>query len=158
MNENNCLDNEFNNRVKGVIKEGRAKAYRDLQSEMLFAYWNIGKKIVEKQGGESQMEYGDGVIKELASLMITDYGETFNERNLRWMRQFYLLFPKWDSVSTKLSWNHYMRLMRIEDEGARKFYFKQAVEGNWSYKELESQINSFSYERYLAGKKEKESK
>ena len=85
--------------------------YRNIQSEMVFTYWQIGKMIVEKQGGKSKADYGDGLIKELSIQMTKDFGKGFIERNLRFMRQFYLTFPKWNTLCTELSWSHYGSLL-----------------------------------------------
>ncbi|MBP5216566.1 MAG: hypothetical protein J6038_01870 [Bacilli bacterium] len=62
--------------------------------------------IVEKQGGESRAKYGDGLIKELSIQMTKDFGKNFSERNLWFMKQFYLVFPKVNAVSSQLSWTH----------------------------------------------------
>ena len=59
------------------------------------------------QGGSDRAKYGDGLIKELSTQLTADFGRGFDERALRLMRQFYYLFPIWDSVSPELSWTHY---------------------------------------------------
>ena len=144
------LDGDFYNSIKEVLEKARKRVYRNIQSEMVFTYWQIGKMIVEKQGGKSKADYGDGLIKELSFQMIKDFGEGFSERNLRFMRQFYLIFPKWNTVCTELSWSHYRLLIRVEDNYARSFYIKEATDGNWSVRQLEREISTFSYQRYLA--------
>ena len=144
------LDVEFYNSIKEVLEQARKRVYRNIQSDMVFTYWQIGKMIVEKQGGKSKADYGDGLIKELSFQMIKDFGEGFSERNLRVMRQFYLIFPKWHTVCAELSWSHYRLLIRVEDNNARSFYIKEAIDGNWSVRQLEREINTFSYQRYLA--------
>ena len=74
---------------------------------MVFAYWQIGKMIVEKQGGSPRADYGEGLISELSIQMTKDYGNGFDATNLRKMRQFYMLFPKRATVWRELSWSHY---------------------------------------------------
>ena len=108
--------------------------------------------IVEKQGGVNRAMYGDGLIKELSIQMTTDYGKGYDERNLRNMRQLYLAYPKWNAVRTELSWTHYRLLIKVEDKNARNFYTKEAIENNWSTRQLEREINTFSYQRYLLSK------
>ena len=62
--------------------------------------------LTPKQGGVNRAMYGDGLIKELSIQMTTDYGKGYDERNLRSMRQLYLVYPKWNAVRTELSWTH----------------------------------------------------
>ena len=119
---------------------------------MVQAYWQIGKMIVEKQGGESRAKYGDGLIKELSIKLTIDFGKNYSIRNLWFMKQFYLTFPKVNAVSSQLSWTHYRLILSLDDESARNFYIKEATEGNWSTRQLEREIHTFSYQRYLASK------
>ena len=144
------IDNEFYKSIRDVLEQARKRVYHNIQSEMVLAYWQIGKMIVEKQGGNSRADYGNGLIKELSARMTKDFGRGYNERSLRNMREFYLAFQKWSAVRTELSWTHYKSLMRVEDIHARNFYIKEAVNGNWSVRQLEREINTFSYQRYLA--------
>ena len=150
IKEFNYIDDEFYKDIRKVLEEARKRVYRNIQSEMVLAYWRIGKMIVEKQGGESRANYGDGLLKELSVNLTKDYGRGFDVSNLRNIRQFYIVFQKRDAVRHELSWTHYRLLMRVEDENARNFYLKEAVDGNWSTRQLEREINTFSYQRYLA--------
>ena len=123
---------------------------------MLFTYWNIGKMIVEEQGGSYRAKYGDKLIAELSKQMTFDFGKGFDERNLRKIRQFYLMYPIWDSVRPELTWAHYRTLMRVEEEHRRNFYTEEAIKGNWSVRQLERQIASCSYSRVIANNSEVE--
>ena len=87
---------------------------------------------------------------ELSIQMTKDFGKGFDESNLRNIRQFYIVFQKRDTLCHELSWSHFRLLMRVDNENARNFYIKEAVEGNWSTRQLEREINTFSYQRYLA--------
>lgn len=69
----------FIKKCKRSIRIGKKKVYRNIQSEMLLAYWQIGKMIVEKQGGESKAKFGDGLIKELSVQMTKDFGGGFDK-------------------------------------------------------------------------------
>lgn len=80
---------------------------------MVLTYWQIGKMIVEKQGGESRANYGVGLIKELSIQLTKDFGKGFAISNLKYMRQFYLLFPKGHALSGQLSWTHYKLLLSL---------------------------------------------
>ena len=144
------LDTGFYQNIKKVLEDARKRVYRNIQSEMVLAYWQIGKMIVEKQNGDRRALYGDGLVKELSDKMTKDYGKGFDERNLRFMRQLYLAYPKWNAVRTELCWTHYRLLLKVEDVAARDFYTKEAIKDNWSTRQLEREINTFSYQRYLA--------
>lgn len=152
LKEYEYLDNNFYEEVKDVLEQARKKIYRNIQSEMVQAYWQIGKMIVDKQGGEARAKYGDGLIKELSSKMTNDYGPGFNERSIRNMRKFYISFPIWSAVRAELSWTHYKLIISLDDKNARDFYIKEAIEGNWSTRQLEREIGTFSYQRYIASK------
>ena len=144
------MDINFYQNIRSVLEEARKRVNRNIQSEMVLAYWQIGKMIVEKQGGESRAKYGDELIKELSTQLTNDFGRGFDESSLRRMRQFYTLFPKRATVSHELSWSHYRLLIKVENEHARDFYVKESISANWSVRQLEREINTFSYQRYLA--------
>ncbi len=146
------LDTEFYNNIKEVLEQARKRIYRNINSEMVLAYWQIGKMIVEKQGGKSRAQYGNCLIKELSMQLTKDFGKGFNERNLERMRKFYISFRKPTSVRSELSWTHYRLIISLDDENARNFYIKEAIDGNWSVRQLAREINTFSYQRYIASK------
>ena len=152
LKEYNYIDESFYRDVKEVLEQARKRIYRKIQNEMVLAYWQIGKMIVEKQGGEARAKYGDGLIKELSIKMTEDFGKGFDISNLNRMRRFYLLFQKCDAVCHKLSWSHIRLIISLEDENARNFYIKEAIDGNWSTRQLEREIGTFSYQRYIASK------
>ncbi len=146
------LDETFYTSIKELLEQARKRIYRNVNSEMVLTYWQIGKMIVEKQGREDRAKYGDNLIKELSIELTNDFGRGFDTTNLRNMRQFYLVFQKRDTVCSELSWSHYRLLMRLDDNNARQFYVKKAITGNWSVRQLEREINTFSYQRYLASR------
>ena len=146
----NYIDDSFYKEVRKVLEEARKRVYRNIQSEMVLAYWQIGKMIVDKQGGNPRADYGDGLLKELSIQLTKDYGKGFDVTNLRNMRQFYTVFQKRDALRPELSWTHYRSLIRVEDSNARDFYINEAISGNWSTRQLDREINTFSYQRYLA--------
>lgn len=117
---------------------------------MVEAYWNIGKSIIEEQGGNEKAEYGTGLLKELSKQMTQDFGKGFTVANLKNMRQFYLTFPNGYALRSELSWTNYRLLMRVENENAREFYMQEAVKSQWSTRQLERQINSFKNKEQVA--------
>ena len=144
------MEQQFYQQIKHILLEARNKVYQTANFAMVEAYWNIGKSIVEQQGGEEKAEYGVRLIAELSKQMSTDFGKGFTVANLKNMRQFYLTFPKSYALRSELSWTHYRLLMRVENKNARQFYIEEAIKSNWSTRQLERQINSFFYERLLS--------
>ena len=141
------MEQQFYEQIKRILSEARNKVYQTANFAMVEAYWNIGKSIVEQQGGEEKAEYGVRLIAELSKQMSTDFGKGFTVANLKNMRQFYLTFPKSYALRSELSWTHYRLLMRVENKNARRFYIEEAIKSNWSTRQLERQINSFFYEQ-----------
>ncbi len=139
--------------VKNILQSTRDNAYRQVNFIMVEAYWNIGKQIVEEeQNGKDRAEYGSYLIKELSSRLTSEFGKGFSQRNIRNMRQFYICFPIWQTLSAKLSWSHYTLLLRIENSNAREWYAEESAKANWSVRALERQIGTFYYERIISSK------
>ena len=146
-------------KIYAILEEAKYIVYQKTNSEMLRAYWNIGKEIVEEeQNGLSRAKYGIALLEELAMRLSSLYGKSVSSRNLRYMRQFYREFPKWNAVSSELSWTHYRLLLKVENENAREFYLEEAIAGNWSTRQLERQINSLYFDRLLIAKDKTEIK
>lgn len=141
--------------VREVLESARNLVYKTANSAMVQAYWQVGKLIVEKQGGESKAEYVSELLKELSKELTRDFGKGFTLANIKNMRQFYLTFPKSYAVRSELTWTHYRLLMRIENENARKYYEEECVNSNWSTRQLERQISTLYYERLLASQEKK---
>jgi predicted nuclease of restriction endonuclease-like (RecB) superfamily len=145
--------NSFYEQIKDILQKARDKAYKQVNFIMVEAYWNIGKQIIEhEQHGEDRAKYSKYIIKELSLRLTKDFGKGYSARNLRSMRQFYLTFPNWQTVSAKLSWSHYQLIMRVENEKAREYYINEAVKSNWSVRALERQIGTHYYERLISSK------
>ena len=78
--------------ISKPVKDKESKSIK-LFFAMVEACWNIGKSIIEEQGGNEKAEYGTGLLKELSKQMTQDFGKGFIVVNLKNMRQFYLTFP-----------------------------------------------------------------
>ena len=143
-------DNEINNifeSIKNLVVNSRNRVYSAVNTEMLSLYWNIGKVIMEIQLGDERASYGEEVIEKLSKKLIREFGKGFSSRNLRTMRRFYITYPIWKTVSAKLSWSHYLELIKIEEKEKRNFYLNETINSCWSVRELQRQINSLLYER-----------
>jgi len=104
-------------RIQEILEEARYKVYRTANTEMLRAYWSIGREIVEEeQKGKVRAAYGSTLLEELARRLTELYGKSFSSRHLRYMRQFYREFPKWNAVRSELSWTHYRMLLKVGKE------------------------------------------
>ena len=146
-NQHNSLVDE----IKRILKTAQAKAVSAVNSAMVFAYWEIGKRIVEEeQNGDEKAEYGTFLLKELAQNLSVDIGKNFDERELRRIRQFFLTFPIRDAVRPELSWSHYRSLIRVENEAARMYYLKEAIAQHWSTRKLDRNISSQFFQRMLS--------
>ena len=120
------MNQNFYEGIKNILTTARNKVYQTANFAMVEAYWNIGKSIIEEQGGNEKAEYGTGLLKELSKQMTQDFGKGFTVANLKNMRQFYLTFPNGYALRSELSWTHYRLLMRVENENAREFYMQEA--------------------------------
>ena len=97
---------------------------------------------------------GSSSLKMLSEKLTKEFGKDFSETNLEQMRKFFKVYgiPQTLSEEFKLSWSHYLILMRMEDINARNFYEIEAFENNWSLRELKRQVNSSLYERLVLSK------
>lgn len=144
--------------IKGLLKSARESIVSNVNSTMTKTYFLIGKRIVEEeQNGNERAEYGKSLIKNLSLELTKEFGKGFSQRNLEQMRKFYKVYeiPQTLSAEFRLSWSHYLILMRMDNIAERNFYEIEAVQNNWSLRELRRQIDSALYER-LALSRDKE--
>ncbi len=146
--------------VLQILQTARQKAYAVVNSEMVQAYWLMGKRIVEEeQQGEQKATYGEAILRTLSIALTAELGKGFSYANLRNFRQFYLTYPDAEicyTVCSKLTWSHNRLIMRIENADARRYYLKEVIEQNWSVRELERNINTFYYQRLLSSQSNRE--
>ena len=139
--------NDIFDNIKELVVNSRNRVYSAVNTEMLNLYWNIGKIIMEIQQGDERASYGDAVLDKLSIKLTNEFGKGFSSRNLRTMRKFYLTYPIRKTVSAKLSWSHYLELIKIEEEQKRNFYLNETINSRWSVRELQRQRDSLLYER-----------
>jgi predicted nuclease of restriction endonuclease-like (RecB) superfamily len=140
-----------------TLEEGRKQALIAVNNILIETYWNIGRQIVEfEQKGKNKAEYGSALLKKLSIDLKKNYGTGFSKSNIYLMRTFYLKYPKFQTVSGKLSWSHYSELLMIDNNIERSFYEKQCVEENWSVRKLKRQVGSVLFHRILLSKNKKE--
>lgn len=168
------INQDFLQGVSEVLAKARKNAKTAVNLSMVYAYFEIGRMIVEEeQQGANRAAYGKQILKELSAYLTKIYGKGFSVTNLKQMRQFYLAyandqigqtlsdqFKNLPTVSTGrkfyLSWSHYLKLMRIDNIEERHFYEIESVKNDWSLSELKRQFNSALYERLLLSTDKKE--
>lgn len=136
--------------IKEILYTARENVSKAVNNELLLAYWNIGRIIIEyEQAGSEKAEYGKQLIKTLSKELTKELGKGFSRSNLQNMRLLYLNYPICQSLSGKLSFTHYCELFTVSDKNARDFYEKEAINSNWSVRELRRQISTSLFERLL---------
>jgi len=164
-----------------LLKSARSAAARNVNSIMTATYWEIGRRIVElDQAGKRRADYGDLLIRKLATDLSTSFGRGFGARNLAQMRSFYLAWPHGKILQTPsakspllaqsdstraqssaiqalakqfgLPWSAYVRLLSVKNPHARAFYETEAQRSGWSVRQLDRQIESQFYERVVLSK------
>ena len=141
--------------IHELLHKARQNIISNVNYTMTKTYFLIGKRIVEEeQDGNKRAEYGKNLIKTLSKKLTKEFGKGFSETNLEQMRKFFKVYGISQTLSEefRLSWSHYLILMRMEDINARNFYEIEAFENNWSLRELKRQVNSSLYERLVLSK------
>ncbi len=115
--------------IKQIIDKARQRAYAAINSAMIEAYWQLGKRIVEQeQQGKDRADYGRQLLKSLSKELTAEFGKGFSVGSLYYYRQFYMTFP--DIFATPwriLTWSHYKRLLQVTNAEARAWYLKEAA-------------------------------
>ena len=158
-----------------LINQARNTAVREINLVQLLTYYTLGEWIVEvQQGGTGRAKYGKKVLETLSNVLNKEFGKGYSVSTLTNIRKFYEIYKERiseplvtkflaknsqplvtnfaDDVPFRLSWTHYLILMRIQNEEERNFYELMAVQENWGKRELSRQYGSSLYERLLIGK------
>lgn len=153
-------DNSYGQLIRNIgslLETGKKQAVSAVNQAMVRTYWEIGKHIVEyEQAGNEKAEYGSETLKRLSRDLTERYGNGFGMSNINKMRKFYSLYPILQTVSAKLSWSHYVELLKIEDYMERSFYLKECEQENWGVRELRRQMKSMLFQRLVLSKEKTE--
>ena len=147
--------------IKGIIAKARYHAFAAINTEMLKAYFDIGRRIVEEeQKGEKRAGYGEQLIEHLSGELIKEFGKGFSTTALKNMRIFYTVYKDTIGQSAAdeffgLSWTHYCELIKIKDMAKRRYFERYALTEGLSVRDLKRQMNSLHYERLLMSKDKK---
>jgi predicted nuclease of restriction endonuclease-like (RecB) superfamily len=137
-------------RITEIVGGARLQVAFNVNTAILNTYWEIGRQIVEhEQEGGLRAKYGERLLIELSKLLKKNVGKGFSRSNLQNMRALYIVYPKCQTLSGKLSWSHYCELLSIEDPGKRSFYENESINARWSVRELQRQLDSSLFERLL---------
>jgi predicted nuclease of restriction endonuclease-like (RecB) superfamily len=156
---------DLSKKISNLLNESRQRVIQAVNHTMVITYFEIGRMIVEEeQNGKERADYGSQLISELSKSLTQEFGKGFSITNLQQMRQFYNIYSKQQTLSAKseksetlsnnfkLSWSHYLKLMRIDDELERKFYEIETQKNNWSLRELNRQYDSALFTRLAISK------
>ena len=142
--------------IKLVEKTEVNKEYHDYfkNKDLVNNYFEIGKLLIEAQGGEERAKYGNGLIKEWSIELTEKYGKGYSCSNLKYMRLFYLIFKKSQPLAVLLTWSNICLLLPIKNENKRNYYINMCIKKNLSKRELQKEIKNNSFERLSLADKE----
>ncbi len=150
---NNSIITPIIHEIREILDEARKNVAREVNNELIVSYWKIGEIIVRYEQNENiRAKYGEQTLKQMSKILTNEFGKGFSRSNLQNMRAFYLSYENCQTVSGKLSWSHYCELLSVADKDKRSFYEKEAINSNWSVRELKRQISTSLYERLLLSK------
>ena len=145
-------EQQYYEEIEHLIKKHEvSKRVRRLEAnnDLVTTYWNVGRLIVEAQGGSKRAKYGNELIKKWSVKLTEIYGKGYNYTNLFRFRKFYLCFPILAAARQVLSWTHYKKLLPIKDENKRNYYVNLCLKNNLSERELTREIKANAYERLV---------
>lgn len=140
-------------RIGSLLADSRYRVAQNVNSILIETYWQVGKYIVEyEQKGNERAEYGSSLLKNLSRDLSLKYGRGFSHSNINKMRKLFLTFPILQTLSAKLSWSHYIEILKADDPLEISFYTKSCEKDNWSVRELKRQMDSMLFHRIALGK------
>ena len=153
----------YYNEIKSILVDNaigrKVREYKSNQKD-LESYYNVGKLLVEAQGGEERAKYGNGLIKEYSKRLTSELGKGYSVRSLTDMRTFYSFCQKRQSLIAEfkfqnISWTCITKLLKLDDINAIFYYVKCIGKLNLTTRELDLKLKSKEYERLDSKIKEK---
>ena len=153
----------YYNEIKSILVDNaigkKVREYKSNQKD-LESYYNVGKLLVEAQGGEERAKYGNGLIKEYSKRLTSELGKGYSVRSLTDMRTFYSFCQKRQSLIAEfkfqnISWTCITKLLKLDDINAIFYYVKCIGKMNLITRELDLKLKSKEYERLDSKIKEK---
>ena len=124
----------------------KTKDYSKNKSD-LNSYYEVGRLLVEAQGGEDRAKYGNKLIKGYSEKLTKELGKGYDVTNLKRMRQFYIMVQKGATLWHQLGWSHYKILLTINDTNKINYYSGICKSQNLSVRDLNDRVKSNEYER-----------
>lgn len=152
---NSNIDRLYND-VSRMIDETKRRVAIQVNTELVLLNWNIGDRIKKEILKNQKPEYGKKVIKELSKKLIANYGRGYSYSNLYRMLQLNECFSDYKifaTMSQKLSWSHFVEIVKIDTDVKRKFYATMSSNENWSVRTLKERIDSALFERTAISKR-----
>ena len=141
--------------VAGLIEGARQRTAASVNSELVMLYWSIGKRVREEVLGGERAEYGQVVVKRLATRLTERYGRGYSWQNLFRMievRRAVSGRRDFSPVARILTWTNISELLTISDQRKRDFYLVFCANERWSKRTLRAKIAGKLYERTLAAR------
>ena len=142
--------------IKLVEKAEVNKGYHDYfkNKDLVNNYFEIGKLLIEAQGGEEHDTYGNKLIKTWSVELTEKFGKGYDASNLRRFRQFYSEFKMCGTVCHTLTWSNIRILLPIKNENKRNYYINMCIKKNLSARELKKEVKNNAFERLSLADKE----
>jgi hypothetical protein len=161
--------------IRQLVDEARQNIVRNINTELLITYWNVGRLNGGKEYSEKYNETSvRNMLLDVSKILTRDLGKGFSRSQLTYMRLFFLRFPVLQlskksgvtashqkkkslktaglTVSNQLSWSHYYELLKCNDEMEISFYQQTAINESWSVRELRRQMDTALFERIALSK------
>ena len=146
--------NEFEEKMYKEIRDELIQSAIDKRMDTYFTnrnelthYYNVGKMIIDAQGGEEKAKYGDGLIKKYSERLTREIGKGYSIQNLKNMRRFFVLFSKRQALPVQISWTHCVELLNIDNMNEIDYYISECIKSKIGYRKLHNKIKLREYQR-----------
>lgn len=148
--EINTGNTDLISEISLLIEQSQRHIATQANSALTQLFWQIGKRINDEILLNKRADYGKQIVVTLSEKLMTRYGRSFEEKNLRRMLQFSEQFEDFSIVVTlsrQLSWSHFLVLLPIKQAEAKQYYANLSSVEYWSVRDLRKQIASKAFER-----------
>jgi len=145
--------------LRSLIESARERVAAQVNAEITLLYWQVGNRIRKDILKERRAGYAERMLPTLSAELQPEFGKGFGARNLANMVRFADAFPDpqiLQTLSAKLSWSHFVEIIRLKDDLQRQFYAEMCRVERWSVRTLHSKISGMLFERTGIAKKPEE--
>ena len=143
--KNRLIYNEAYKKIKDYSKD----------TKELETYYEVGKILVEAQGGEEKSKYGNLLIREYSKKLSDELNKKYSITTLKYMRQFFLFINNAYTYDERISISHYKKLMTLKDKSEVDYYINITINENLGKRGLDERIKSKEYDRLSIESKNK---